>query len=338
MMCVARATLRGRAVRRRTVPRRLTWLIALSLFVGACQAPLVPPASPIVTFSPASTPIARTFTPSARTRVSVTEGNFRIEIAMFDGSGRTAIAADIGSTVTLTIAFRPSKDTTTQWSDGSLTMFSEGWSIDRPIEMRYCTGMGSHCVLPDQWIPFAKEEYVRVAVDWVGLRDYGVTAQFREASGASIPAGYAMTDSASQSVPISGIFNERTPVAAQPLAIQTTIAQARAALPVVGKVQVGQGSATGGKAGTTIEIPVNFEANSPAAPVGEMRIKTIPIGRCLTTEEMADAPWEPFASTKTFFYRVALNWTTFKLHVQYRDRQGNLSPVYCGEIAVEGQP
>ena len=71
---------------------------------------------------------------------------------------------------------------------------------------------------------------------------------------------------------------------------------------------------------------------------GSMRVKRDAMGRCLTPEEMADAAWEPFAAEKVFPTSIVINFTTFKLHVQYRDAQGNLSPVYCGEVVIEGSP
>jgi hypothetical protein len=329
------------------MPGRLAWLIALSLILGACQSPVVPSLSPAAslppstlpsTISPSPTPVLRTAVPATRTRISTSEGNYRIELALFDSNGRTAVASDIGSTLPLTIAFRPSKDITTQWSDGSSSLYSEGWSLDSGVEMRYCKSVGRRCTPPDQWTPFQSEQHTSLTVDWVGLSNFQVVAQFRDASGKIIPAGLTLSETASSSIPIEGIVNDRTPVSVQPPAIQTTIAQARAAFPVVGQVEVGQGSAMGGKAGTTIDIPVRFQASSPVAAVKEMRVKASPIGRCLTTDEMGDAPWEPMALSKTYAYRVPLNWSTFKLHVQYRDAQGNLSPIYCGEIAVEGQP
>ncbi len=329
------------------MPGRLAWLIALSLFLSACQSPITPspipastpplPTRPSTASSPPTLP-SRTAAPGSRTRVSTTEGNYRIEVAMFDASGRTAIASDIGSTLSLTIAFRPSKDVTTHWSDGSSSLYSETWSPESGVQMRYCTAVGLRCTLPDQWAPFQNEQKKDLAVDWIGLSNVQVVAQFRDASGKIIPAGYALADTATNSIPVEGIVNDRTPVAAQPPAIQTTIAQARAAFPVVGKIEVGQGSATGGKAGTIINVPVKFEASSSTGAVTEMRAKTSLIGRCLTPSEMDDAQWEPFAPAKTYPYRIPLNWSAFKLHIQYRDAQGNLSPVYCGEIAVEGQP
>ncbi len=257
---------------------------------------------------------------------------------MFDSSARTAVDASVGTPVALAIAFRPMKDVVTTWSDGTTTKYSTDWSPDTIAEMRYCTGIGHTCGLPAQWVPFAKEQRVSVVVDWVGAQDYGVTAQFRDANGKLIAAGYAMTASASNWVTITGAIDERTPVAAQPPRIQTAIAQARSAFPVVGKIQVGEGHPVGGKAGSQISVVVKFEATSPAAQVTEMRVKQSSMGGCLTPDDMSDATWEPFVAQKVYPVSVALNWTSFKLHVQYRDARGNVSPVYCGDVAVEGSP
>ncbi len=326
---------------------RLAWLIALLLLLGACQSPsapsFAPPTKPTSVPSlstPAALPTTapRSAVPTGRSRVSTAEGNYRIEIAVFDANGRTAITSDIGTTVRLTIAFRPSKDVVTQWSDGTLSTYSEGWLPGPGTQMRYCAAVDRQCTLPDQWVDFEKEQHTDLTVAWVGLRSLGVVAQFRDANGKTIPAGYSKEDTATTDIPISGIVNEKTPVAAQPPAIQTAIAHANTAFPVSGSVEVGQGSAIGGKAGTSINIPVKFQATSPSGPVKDMRIKQRSMGGCLAPDEIADAPWEPFVPLKTFSYRVALNWTTFKVHVQYRDAQGNFSPVYCDDIAVEGQP
>ena len=43
-------------------------------------------------------------------------------------------------------------------------------------------------------------------------------------------------------------------------------------------------------------------------------------------------------SKQTYPVHVYLNWTSSGIAVQYRDAQGNLSPVYCDDIAVEGHP
>jgi hypothetical protein len=53
---------------------------------------------------------------------------------------------------------------------------------------------------------------------------------------------------------------------------------------------------------------------------------------------MNDSPWEISVSEKTYTYTPPANFSTFELHVQYRDAQGNLSPVYCGKVEIEGMP
>ncbi len=257
---------------------------------------------------------------------------------MYDSNGRTGITANVGNAVALTVVFQAMKDTVTTWSDGSTTKYSDAWSPNALAEMRYCSGVGRACALPTAWVPFAQQQTINIPVDWLGARDYGVTAQFRDANAKLIPAGYAGGESASNWVSITGAVDERTPVAAQSPRIQTAIAQARSAFPVSGKIQVGEGHPVGGKAGTKVNVVVRFDAASPAGAVTEMRVKQSSMGICLSPDEMNDAPWEAFVASKTHPVSVALNWTTFKLHVQYRDVKGNLSQVYCGDVAVEGSP
>lgn len=307
------------------------------LVAAACQPQVAAVPSP--TFPPTQlAPLTPAATSAVRSPLSVTNTNYRVEIALFDPNGRTAISAPVGSTVTLTIAFRSYNNVVTQWSDGTTSQYSVAAPSNAVNEMRYCSGLGRTCSLPERWAPFASEQRVAIPVDWVGLKEYGVTAQFRDAVGNLNPAGPNLAERASTWVPVTGVIDERTPVASQPPRVQTAIAEARTAFPVTGSLKVGEGSITGGKAGSTINIRVQFQASSRAAPVAEMRIKRDAIGRCLSPDEMADAAWEPFAADKFYPYVVALNFTTFKLHVQYRDARGNLSTVYCGDIAVEGSP
>ncbi|MBI5651200.1 MAG: hypothetical protein HZC40_12260 [Chloroflexi bacterium] len=283
------------------------WIAILVCAMG-CAAPLTP------------TPV-----PSPTT---VIKGH--VVLAIFGEGGAGAITTGIGNSITITIAFRPFKqmDATseTDWKDHNIA------------EMRYCVGAGRACDLPAQWMPFANSVRAQVNVDWIGLREYGVTAQFRDARGGIIPAGNNFAERASNWMPITGALDERTPVAAQPPALQTIIANARMAFPISGKIEVGERPIVGGKAGSALDIKVKFEATSPRAAIKEMRVNSSPVGRCLTPEEMSDAPWENFVAEKIYPVRVAINWQTFKLHAQYRDAQGNLSPVYCGEIAIEGMP
>ena len=281
------------------------WIAILVCALG-CAAPITP--------TPAPTPAIKG----------------HVVLAIFGESGATALTTGVGNAITLTIAFRPFKqiDPTneTDWREHTIA------------EMRYCVGAGRACDLPARWMPFANNVRVPVNVDWIGVREYGVTAQFRDARGAIIPAGNNFAESASNWMTITGIADERTPVALQPPALQTIIANARATFPVTGKIQVGERPIIGGKAGSALDIKVKFEASSPRAEIKEMRVKISPLGRCLTSEEMNDAPWENFLAEKIYPVRVAINWQTFKANAQYRDAQGNLSPVYCGEVVIEGMP
>ena len=93
----------------------------------------------------------------------------------------------------------------------------------------------------------------------------------------------------------------------------------------------------GGVVGTQVELRKEFAAESPFGPVAEMRRKEG--GFCFSEAEMADAAWEPFTDSVTEpFVIQALNWVGHYLSVQYRDSLGNLSPVVCDDISVEGMP
>ena len=105
--------------------------------------------------------------------------------------------------------------------------------------------------------------------------------------------------------------------------------------PVHGSVAIEWGRCcTDGISGETIQVNVVFEASGPVAEVTEMRVRvgTVQFGE----SDMAEAEWEPFQSLKAYPVLVALNWTSFYVSVQYRDAQGNISPVYHDEILVEG--
>ena len=132
-------------------------------------------------------------------------------------------------------------------------------------------------------------------------------------------------------------MSDQTPVDALPPALQTDVVATRSVLPVRGSVEIEGGRCcAGGLAGDTIYVDVAFEATSPVAPVAEMRVGTG--GTCSNEEGLAQAQWGPFAPAKSFPVQVALNWIGFYVSVQYRDAQGNLSPVYCDDISVEGHP
>jgi len=108
-------------------------------------------------------------------------------------------------------------------------------------------------------------------------------------------------------------------------------------LAVQGAVIIEEGRCcVGGVAGDMIQVGVGFRAGSPLAEITEMRVR---VGSMPFNErEMAEADWEPFVRFRRYPVRVALNWVGFYVSVQYRDAQGNLSPIYHDDISVEGMP
>ncbi len=51
---------------------------------------------------------------------------------------------------------------------------------------------------------------------------------------------------------------------------------------------------------------------------------------------LAEAAWEPFAGEKYYPWKVATNWIGVWIYVQFRDDQGNVSPIYSDDISIEG--
>jgi hypothetical protein len=101
---------------------------------------------------------------------------------------------------------------------------------------------------------------------------------------------------------------------------------------VTGGVLIEDGqSAMGSTPGETIQATVTFTAASSAAPVSEMRVS-------LGCDEglLAAASWESFVSQKDYPVQVFLGWVGWSVSVQYRDANGNISPMYCDDINVEG--
>ena len=107
--------------------------------------------------------------------------------------------------------------------------------------------------------------------------------------------------------------------------------------PVTGSVVLkGGASVAGGTVGSALAIDAAFKASSPSGQVTEMRTAMRYGGNCL--KEMSSVTWEPFAPTKTFTVTVALNFIGLYVSAQFRDANGNLSPIVCDDISVEGMP
>ncbi len=119
-------------------------------------------------------------------------------------------------------------------------------------------------------------------------------------------------------------------------AVQTAPAPTTTPSTVSGSVAIEGGCCVGGIAGTTISVCVDFEVSSPSAEVEAMRV--LKGYRCYSESEMDQAEWEPFEPYGSFPVEVDINWVGFYVSVQYRDAEGNVSPVYCDDIGVEGAP
>jgi hypothetical protein len=119
--------------------------------------------------------------------------------------------------------------------------------------------------------------------------------------------------------------------------VQVTSPEPQPTAIVQGSVVLEEGRCcVAGIAGQTVSIQAALDAGSPAAEVVEMRVRT---GNTpFSEEEMAEAEWQPFEAEQTYEYTVPVNWTGFYVSVQYRDADGNLSPVYNDDVSVEGQP
>jgi hypothetical protein len=238
-------------------------------------------------------------------------------------------------------------------SDGSVESTSKSrWESHNVSEMQVCVSVDTPCHLSSNWIPFellpdagifgeASIQKFSFQVDWVGPRTIWLVTQFRDNNKNpvfSVSNPYEDPQVISQtSLVITGIWDEATPIGVQPPTVQTAIAATKAAFPLVGSVEIEEGRCcVGGTAGDTIEVQVNFSAISPLGKVEEMRVRTD--GRCFTEYDIVDTGWEPLVPSKTYPVHVAINWIGFYVSVQYRDDRGNLSPVYCDDIGVEGHP
>lgn len=194
-------------------------------------------------------------------------------------------------------------------------------------------------------VPSAGPDYAMVTVAALATENAHLAAQVAGLATAGVHqatqvAGLA-TENARQATQIAaqGTVNSylATKVGALPRPTETIIPTFTPYTPVYGSIEIEDGRCcAGGIAGETITVNVAFDAASPVAQVTEMRTRAG--GMCFTESEMTDDEWEPFASRKTYPVYVAINWAGFYVSVQYRDAEGNLSPVYCDDISVEGHP
>lgn len=243
----------------------------------------------------------------------------------------------LGSNVEWGAEFAPTRMTFIRDADGNLlsTTYSPAESeLVDVAEMRACLSWDAPCELPDEWQPFEPRLLDSGLADWHDDRQFWVAAEFRDSQGQPVPAlnTYRPSDPAPSVEDygyVTATVNASTPVTMQPPLAQTALAITAIAFPVQGSVLLQDGlCCAGGPANSTINVKVSFEASSAAGEVTEMQVTG-----CGGTGD-----WEPFVAEKMCPTQTTGNWTTFQIGVRYRDDQGNLSPVYTDDIAVEGMP
>lgn len=93
----------------------------------------------------------------------------------------------------------------------------------------------------------------------------------------------------------------------------------------------------GGKVGETVQIPLALQASGPAGPATEMRYQAGAVAGCAA--DLSQAAWQPFAAQVTITTQIpTINWIGYWASVQFRDAGGNLSPIVCDDISMEGMP
>lgn len=257
-------------------------------------------------------------------------------------SFKDSATLEVGDTVVFIVRAEPVIYSTKLDSDGRVLGTSqESWRDHNLTEMQLCLAWDEPCQLGEAWSPFVEQQEYEYMVDWMGARTLWVRARFRDATGDIVPT---LSGSHPEIQPVAqisyqlvGIWNQATPVDALSPPVQTGVAATITTYPLQGSVEwEGGGCCVGGVAGETVQAQVDFSAESPFGEVVEMRVAVS--GVCFSEDQLADVDWEPFVRSKTYTLPVGLNWIGHYASVQYRDNQGNLSPVYCDDISVEGSP
>jgi hypothetical protein len=91
----------------------------------------------------------------------------------------------------------------------------------------------------------------------------------------------------------------------------------------------------GGLVGDTVELLVTFFVIHPDAEVVEMRVMTG--GSGVGEDDLAEITWEPYTQMKTYQVEITVpNWIGWWVYIQFRDADGNVSPVFSDDISLEG--
>lgn len=323
-------------------PSKKSWLIPLIIFLMTislmgCSGP----EKVLLPFTPTGT-VTLTATPDLRTAQK-----------FVFASVTKYLTARMGDKAILTITFEPAfllsdKFSIVEWKDHNVR------------EMEICQ---QPCGFTGEWKPFAPTYRCTVLVEHIGRRfmTCQLRARFRTTDGAILYATHTSSIANDGILEVGtwgiGEYNPQTPISGyseneQPDAAATATYVAFAQNHVAGSIEINhnENDKMSAKKGSTIELELSLQATSPFADITEMRLledgawyfydpsSSTPV-HCVSEDEMNRAAWELFVPTRTYSIDVNFeNWVDYGYAVQYRDRLGNISPLYCNLISVEGMP
>ncbi len=322
----------------------LVVLLVACTLAGSPATPARPTGpTPARTFTPGQGPTT-TFTPRAATpetrkeTVHVIQFSFHIR-----NSAKVSPEVDAGSSFVLEMQAEPVILSVVRRADGSVySVSTQPWANPPVRQMRLCISQDLPCAAGRGGLqPFESNYGSEVNVNWLGPRSFILTAEFFDAAGSPLPSvrsGDAdprpLTESTLQ---VTSVLNPAVPLEKLPSPILTAAAATRMAFPLTGSVLIEGGRCcAGGVAGSQVSLKVEFQAASTAGKVVEMKAQ--PGSGCIKDPALLQGAWEPFQPSKTYSAGLAINWVGWYLNVQYRDERGNLSPVYCDDISLEGSP
>ena len=257
--------------------------------------------------------------------------------------GSPQVSPDVaaGSMIVIEAGFSPVVQAITRGADGSVESSSISTWADTPLaQMRFCLSIETQTCELGEWQPFQPQHAQEIQVDWLGPRQFHLEVEFADAVGQPIPGVrsyyYDAQPQTNLTLTVSASLDPGKPLAQLPAPVQTAAAATQSANPVTGSVQIEEGRCcAGGKSGSTIPLQVAFQAASRAGEATEMKVQ---VGLCAGAPAELAGSWQPFQAQRTFETTLAINWAGWSVSVQYRDSAGNLSPVYCDDISLEGDP
>ena len=310
-----------------------TWRMKVALFVVlASLACSLGGPGPTPTTQPAVT------TPQPET---TTANGIYVSLGELNDLGSNKVEINVGGSARMAFSFEPQVFEIRRDDLGNAYVYiATAWEPHPDIEMRVCTALTTPCTPTGEWTPLVLEQELEVPLDWLGPRVFWLVTEFREVGGAVVPSRNYYTEPAERSedsIEIVGVVADGAVIEDLPAPVQTAVAVTAVAYPVQATAVIEGGiCCQGGAAGAQIPLDVEFTATSPFGEVTEMRVSMS--AGCRTEAELADTAWEPFQPTKTYQIAVVINWVGHYVSAQFRDAAGNLSPVVCDDISVEGMP